>query len=364
MDFNCSERCILEIKNTEKFELYLPVIVFMGLLFLMGTIGNIIVLMVYSQKKRKTSSHFFILTLSILDLFGCFFGIPTEIADLCNPYLFDAPFACRLLRFTLSVTTISSAIVLLEVAFDRYYRICKVGLQYSLRKTKLLCVVALFIGILLSWPSFVIFGKKRVEVVPGIYGSDCSTDDSVDKKYPTTYYGFLFLLFIICTALIFGLYVRLSLEVRKRKDLQIHTKSTQQPICPSQRDSEEPSVVDLSDETPENNKQRKYSAAVIKVPRQGQQIRVGRTTVILFAVSVIFVVSYLPFLIAMVVRNVWKDFESSLNPTAELIYKFCLKSYFLNNAINPIVYSFLNVNFRQEIPRAAANCFCKGCCKS
>lgn len=369
-NLNCSEQCILETKNTEKFELYLPVIVFIGCTFAIGTFGNLIVLIVYCQKTRKTSSHFFILTLAILDLFGCFFGMPTEIADLRNPYLFDAPAACRLLRFTLGITTISSAIVLVEVAFDRYYRICRVGLQYTLRKTKYLCIVAVVIGLLLSWPACVLFGKKRVEVMPGIYGSDCSTDDSVDKKYPTIYFGILLVLFVLCATIIFVLYVKLSMEVRRRKDLQLHFKPTLGVIQPQQQlqncvmniplqaDSEEQSR-DMSDETPDVNKRRKCSSVPTKVQRQGQQIHAGRTTAMLFAVSVIFVVSYLPFLIVMVVRHIWIEFESILTPGQELLYKFCLKSYFLNNAVNPIIYSFMNINFRREIPRSLSSCFRK-----
>lgn len=367
---NCSDTCILEQKNSEKFLLYLPVIVFIGLTFVIGTVGNIIVLIVYCQKTRKTSSHFFILTLAVLDLFGCFFGMPTEIADLRNPYLFDAPAACRLLRFTLGITTISSAIILVEVAFDRYYRICRVGLQYTLRKTKYLCIVAVIIGMFLSWPACVLFGKKRVEVVPGIYGSDCSTDDSVDKKYPTIYFGILLVLFFLCATIIFVLYVKLSMEVRRRKELQLHFKPSSVIVQPQQQlqecvsnqplqgDSEEPSR-DLSDETPDVNKRRKCSSVPIKTKRQGQQIHVGRTTAMLFAVSVIFVVSYLPFLVVMVVRNVWSEFESILTPGQELLYKFCLKSYFLNNAVNPIIYSFMNVTFRREITRSVSGCIRK-----
>lgn len=295
--------------------------------------------------------------------------MPTEIADLRNPYLFDAPAACRLLRFTLGITTISSAIVLVEVAFDRYYRICRVGLQYTLRKTKYLCIVAVVIGLLLSWPACVLFGKKRVEVMPGIYGSDCSTDDSVDKKYPTIYFGILLVLFVLCATIIFVLYVKLSMEVRRRKDLQLHFKPTLGVIQPQQQlqncvniplqaDSEEQSR-DLSDETPDVNKRRKCSSVPTKVQRQGQQIHAGRTTAMLFAVSVIFVVSYLPFLIVMVVRHIWTEFESILTPGQELLYKFCLKSYFLNNAVNPIIYSFMNINFRREIPRSLSSCFRK-----
>jgi hypothetical protein len=69
-------------------------------------------------------------------------------------------------------------------------------------------------------------------------------------------------------------------------------------------------------------------------------IKVTRTTTIFVVVTVVFILSYLPFPIVMVARNIKKDLEKILSPTAEVFYKFCLKSYFINNAINPVIYSF------------------------
>ena len=84
--------------------------------------------------------------------------------------------------------------------------------------------------------------------------------------------------------------------------------------------------------------------------RQGsqRQIRVGKTTTVLFAVTLAYILSFLPYLIVMVMRSIIKDLESSLSPLGELAYKFCVKSFFINNAINPLIYSFLNQAFRKD----------------
>ena len=79
-----------------------------------------------------------------------------------------------------------------------------------------------------------------------------------------------------------------------------------------------------------------------------RQIRVGKTTTVLFAVTLAYILSFLPYLIVMVMRSIIKDLESSLTPLGELAYKFCVKSFFINNAINPLIYSFLNQSFRQD----------------
>ena len=160
---------ILRRLNDEKALMYLPVIVYMVILLLVGFIGNIVVCCVYINKKTKTSSHYFILNLAVLDLITCIVGMPTEVADLRYPYMFYAPAACKLLRFSESVSTIGSTITLIAVAFDRYYRICRLGKQVSVKKAKIICVISIIIGILTSWPACFIFGEKTIDL--GIEGT-------------------------------------------------------------------------------------------------------------------------------------------------------------------------------------------------
>ena len=109
-----SDQNLLHCLNDEKAWLYLPVIVFLAVLVLVGSLGNALVLCVYWRKAYKASSHYFILSLAALDLFTCLVGLPTEIADLRFPYMFNLPIACKLLRFTHSSTIIASSIILIQ----------------------------------------------------------------------------------------------------------------------------------------------------------------------------------------------------------------------------------------------------------
>ena len=118
-----SDQKMLQCLNDEKALLYLPVIVFLGVLVLVGSLGNALVLCVYWRKAYKASSHYFILSLAALDLFTCLVGLPTEIADLRFPYIFNLPIACKLLRFTHSSTIIASSTILIQVGGDIYIHI-------------------------------------------------------------------------------------------------------------------------------------------------------------------------------------------------------------------------------------------------
>ena len=91
-----------------------------------------------------------------------------------------------------------------------------------------------------------------------------------------------------------------------------------------------------------------------------RQVRVGKTTTVLFAVTLAYILSFLPYLTVMVLRSVVRDLEENLSPVGELAYKLCVKSFFINNAINPIIYSFLNQTFRSDAKQMFGRMFSTG----
>ncbi|KAL8593029.1 hypothetical protein ACOMHN_017959 [Nucella lapillus] len=427
-----SDERLLQCLNDEKAFLYLPVIVFLAVLVVAGTLGNTLVLAVYWRKPYKASSHYFILSLAALDLFSCLVGLPTEIADLRFPYMFDLPIACKLLRFTHSSTIIASSSILIQVAFDRYYRICRLGQQFSVRKAKVLCVLSILMGVLTSWPSCLLFGRKTLHLhvhpaaaryysrqphfAPGdkvgrvalpqprmLQASDCSTEDSMrGTLYPTIYYLFLFSLFFLTVAFFAILYIRIGVAIWKRKRKTIGAKvATKMNSHGSDQTSTElsseveaaadhahahahphplphphPPTPYLTGTLPRGSgKKREAEADMTQQIGKRRQIRVGKTTTVLFAVTLAYILSFLPYLVVMVLRSTITDFEGRLSAVGEVAYKFCVKSFFINNAINPLIYSFLNASFRADARKAltkmahgcCCRCFCWGrhcCCGS
>lgn len=345
----------------------------MLILMFVGTFGNILVCFVYLSKQTKTSSHYFILALAMLDLLTCLVGMPTEVADLRYPYMFYAPAACKLLRFIESVSIIGSSIILIAVAFDRFFRICRLGKQVTVKHAKIACLLSVVVGILAAWPACILFGEKSVDIgLEGVNAIDCSTDDSMrGTVYPTVYYGFLFLLFIGCFVFFTIIYLQIGVVIWKRKRTNIGEKLPETPTSKERPSSDGVSNDPISTEMSSGNdgswesERRKstISARNFKKQSSKNQIKVTRTTVVLFAVTVAYVISFLPFLIVMVLRSTKKDFEESLTSAGEMLYKFCSKSYFINNAINPCIYSFLNINFRKDtknlIKRILASCCCR-----
>lgn len=336
---------------------FLPVIIYMSLLMLIGTFGNLMVLIVYLRKRLKCSSDYFILNLAFLDLLTCLIGVPVEIADLRDPYMFYAPAACKLLRTVESFSNMGSTLTLMAIAMDRYKRICKLGERFSNQKAKRLCVGAILIGAITCWPAGVVFGKKTVDVgIPGANTADCSTADEMRNTiYPLLYHGLVMLYFIICVIFVLFVYVRISIFIRRGKSKQKKVaKPTAQDAPSFNLHSSNDGHTALSGVSEEEDVKKlhvieKKAVDISQGGRLVNTIKVTRTTTIFVAVTAAFILSYLPFLVVMITRNIKKNFEDILSPSAEVFYKFCLKSYFINNAINPVIYSFLNRNFRADV---------------
>lgn len=327
---------------------FLPVIVFLFTLMLCGIFGNVLVCIVYLRKKTKLSPDYFILNLAFLDLLTCVIGIPVEIADLRYPYMFYAPAACKLLRTIESLSGMGSALTLVAISIDRYKRICKLGQHFNNSTVKRLCGGAILMGVVIGWPAAVVFGKKTVDLgIPGVKGEDCSTADEMRETiYPLLYYSAIMVCFVVSVVFVIFVYVRISIFIRK--GISLKRTRTNDPVstysmnvhfiaeentsgsCPSQAHP-------MLDATPQHRR------------RQMNSMRVTRTTTIFVAVTVAFILSYLPFLIIMIIRNIKKDIEDNMSHDTEVVYKFFSKSYFVNNAINPLIYSFLNRRFRNDV---------------
>ncbi|XP_062572472.1 orexin receptor type 2-like [Saccostrea cucullata] len=339
---------LLQELNDKTALRFLPVIIYMALLMLVGTFGNIMVCIVYLRKRMKNSSDYFILNLAFLELLTCVIRIPVEIADLRHPYMFYAPAACKLLRTIESFSNLASTSTLTVIALDRYKRICKLGKRFSKQEAKCLCIAAVVIGAMTGWPAAVVFGRKSVDAgIPGAIGVRCSTADIMkNTTYPLLFFGFIALYFIVCVIFIMFIYVRISIFIRMRKSTL--KKETSPPSSPLPSSNLQPISKGQSKES--------YHQREIKTISRVNTKNFTKTTTIFVVISIVFVVSYLPFFVVMVTRSIKTNFESILSPGVEVLYKFCLKSYFINNAINPIIYGFLNRNFRAEVIKIIMKC--------
>ena len=90
-----------------------------------------------------------------------------------------------------------------------------------------------------------------------------------------------------------------------------------------------------------------------KPPRQpakgkGKKIP-SRTTLMLFVLTVVFIVNFVPYLVVSLTREDLSTLSvRGLDPNLTYIM---FHSYYLNSVVNPVVYSFCSAKFRQELRR-------------
>lgn len=75
------------------------------------------------------------------------------------------------------------------------------------------------------------------------------------------------------------------------------------------------------------------------------KIRIGKSTLMLFLITLVYIISFLPYYALAIIRQN-KGFESQLSTAGYMAFHLFLRSYQLSSAINPIIYSFCNSQFR------------------
>jgi uncharacterized membrane protein SpoIIM required for sporulation len=78
-----------------------------------------------------------------------------------------------------------------------------------------------------------------------------------------------------------------------------------------------------------------------------KHIRTIRITTMLFIITVIFVISFLPYLIISILNGMDNHFWNDMSTGELVIINLLMRTYFINNMVNPIVYWFLD-NFAKS----------------
>ncbi|XP_062568496.1 D(2)-like dopamine receptor [Saccostrea cucullata] len=99
----------------------------------------------------------------------------------------------------------------------------------------------------------------------------------------------------------------------------------------------------------------KPSANLHKEKMSVHSIKTKKYTIIMLSITIAFIVSFLPYLSLMTWRTLSKEFEPNLFSKSELVaFQIFIRSFLINSAVNPLIYGFLNTEFRSFI----IACFC------
>ncbi|KAL3888003.1 hypothetical protein ACJMK2_000387 [Sinanodonta woodiana] len=434
---NSSDTELLQRMNDEMSIVLIPVFIYMGVLILTGFVGNALVCYFYSFKTNSSPTNCFIVILAVFDVMNCTISMPMEIVDIRFYYLFPDDTACKVLRMMTFFCTISSAIILIAIATERYRKIClPFEKQITVLQAKFICVISMLIAIVISWPSIVFHSVVPVDVpIPeneAIQTYDCATVKVESLRiYLLAFSAIQFLLFVISCIALIVLYVLIYKRLirlkntRKRltslndnsaslstpsttvmerdvlemeqnaqkqatnvqvKDDKIKRKASILNAAYTQADqdksgyneekkmvggsedkasivsSEEKNLdaVGISDETVEK---RLCSTKTLNSIRIVSNLARGKSkdskfTTIALMITVVFIVSFLPYLCLSMWQSFSKGYvEHGMSDLQIVLFSIGVRSYFLNSVLNPFIYGFLNLKFRECIASVFFGCF-------
>ena len=186
MDRNQTE--LLQEYSRERIRVLLPVDILYSVILLVGVVGNIFVIVIYTLKMKRDqrASRYFIPILAFYDIMVC---IISEIIFLSRTFFwvtFHADELCITISFFLVQTKMTSDAFLLAIAVQRYIMICRPQRkQMTLFWRRITIVLVIAVNIVYSIPVTIVSGVQVSPLVfknVTLYGERCSLGN---EKFPT-----------------------------------------------------------------------------------------------------------------------------------------------------------------------------------
>ena len=371
-NFTLSGYSVIELNEMEVTRLT-PLLLFLSTVGFFGIPGNCFVIYAFRKSCQGSNSHLFFLWLAIIDLFNCALVLPFEFVNVANQYTYDYEWLCKITIFFTYVLTLTSGFTLTIISIDRFRKVCRLTKwQFSNKTTRILCVASFIIALLASWPVLFLYGIHHFEIPEYIVtAGDCSVSNKYEhSEYVKIFNGFLWIVFVAAFSIMMFLYIIIGREIFKqtrkmKRHTQRHrdvlgaqthkfktssngTKSNSGTVASGQNNDTEYDELDRALSMPvERQFSTVYDEAIDKKIAESQK-KARRSAMIMFFISLAFMISYSPYLILRLWEAVSVHFISSMTDTERAIYKTFLRSYWLNCVINPFIYCACAPQFRKE----------------
>lgn len=436
---NTSNITLEEEDEYEFRKIGMPTFIYLLVVCVVGVIGNLHVIIVYSLRYKCTIYKIFVLCLASVDMLGCTFGIPSVLYLLRHMNSIRNSVFCKIYTSSVYFAGASSLMLLDVIAVERYRKVCQgTRAQFNVKTAAIVCACVMsFVFCLAVVPVTVIYGiNEKKTRFHSLDGYECTMLDAYKNVlYAKIHRGIVFLTFIVLLIVCIILYVlvKRSIHFHRNKqsvkktvvkqatnsvendgnttdstvtlatddsernsayfigrikqtenvnqtDVKTHnsvqilgytsTSSTPNGTCMSQSFSGRTGMNNIlnSPVTMEAGTTREptksngmmapcagttkahYSSGIDRgiKSRVKKLNKSGKMTTIFLVISVISFGAYLPYLVFTLLRNRNWDFYhkfANANPAFDLFMKWM---FFLNSAINPLIYGFMDTKFRGE----------------
>ena len=322
-----------------------------SLFIIAGTVGNLIVCLVAARNRQMcVSRNVFIVNLAISDLILCLITQPLNLVRLSSQPIWSlGDVACRMTAFLPAVNVFVSTLSITAIALDRLTVIV-----YSSKQCCCNCPLRLSLYIwgqsfVLAFPMLIFSGQLEVELKDTFIFNTCVESPLVHYARLTLIYSIASTIFqyVLPIGIILFAYARICRKIRKR--FVMVRRPSGQSVNMDVADIHVNAAAALNEHM--TNCANDFSQQQ-DTRFKRRQSRIYRTYLLLVAVTVTFVISWLP----LNILNILADIDHKLLPSNLLIISFCNLMVLSSAVVNPILYGWLNDNFRNEFAKLFSVC--------
>lgn len=302
-----------------------------SVLIVFGALGNgLVCYAVAKNPHMRTPRNIFIINLAISDLTLCLFTQPINLYKLLRTQWALGEFMCKFVPMFQGTNVFVSTISITAIALDRFQVIVyptkdsmkKLGAVAALLS---IWIISFFIAspllIFSIHKEYMPFNDMNIYIKYRL----CFEDTSLQEEKGAYSVASMVVQYILPIVIVTVAHLRICNKLKYRMASQQNALNARSNV--------------------QRQKQRRNSQ------------RKRRTNILLASIGIIFALSWLP----LNIFNILSDFRLALfleSININLVYVICHMLVLSSACTNPVLYGWLNENFKNEFMKI----FCKGCC--
>ncbi|KAI4898440.1 hypothetical protein NFI96_000496 [Prochilodus magdalenae] len=318
-DDNCTAGCddgLCDLKGNHEKQMAIQTCVY-SLICALGLVGNILVLVTYAfYRKAKTMTDVYLVNVALADLLFVI-ALPLIIYNELYSWSMGS-LACKLLTGAYSINLYSSMLLLACISGDRYVAIVKASRSIGIRAkaqiySRFVCLVIWLLAIVLSIPTFLYYDRYEEQDLNGKMEAECGFSFETDTT------ASLMKVLVPSIQVSVGFFVPMLVM----------------GFC--------------------------YCSIVLTL-LSAQNYQRHKAVRVVLAVVVVFILCHLPFNILVLVHtgNLFGERDCEAEQNILLVLSVTRSVAYLHCCLNPILYAFIGVKFRNHFYKIMEDLWCLG----
>ncbi|KAK3609586.1 hypothetical protein CHS0354_038583 [Potamilus streckersoni] len=337
---------LIELNDTYARAL-LPVTILHGFISVMGIMGNLIVIVIFSksQEYKQDSFRVFVLFLAVIDVVGCVFLVPAEMIKHANYFSFENAAACKLKCFFNVIGCTASTFTLILISIDRFRRVYhplrkQIGTSLAFKLCTILCIIAVIISI--PAPVFCGVRSDTMEDIRG--GREIWKNSNISHSTCLSHSNSNSDMFSIQIHLNPGFDINNDF-VGEKDDIRLAREMSSEQYR-SRTTSNAPSTTEEINRANVSMRiaSERALSMITNIKKKNTCCFKYQKTLIWFLVTLVFILTYIIYCGLLTERKKL----TKMGVERLVVFSLFERLYFINNMANPIIYACLYNKFRRS----------------